>query len=48
VVGRVIVGLGIGISAVVVPSYLGEVAPAKGVCEGLWKRAHCPKTCGAE
>ncbi|KAI3430693.1 hypothetical protein D9Q98_005282 [Chlorella vulgaris] len=29
VVGRVIVGLGIGISAVVVPSYLGEVAPAK-------------------
>ncbi|KAK9817311.1 hypothetical protein WJX72_012503 [[Myrmecia] bisecta] len=29
VVGRVVVGLGIGISAVVVPAYLGEVAPAK-------------------
>lgn len=28
VIGRVIVGIGIGISAVVVPAYLGEVAPA--------------------
>ena len=27
--GRVLVGIGIGISAVVVPAYLGEVAPAK-------------------
>ena len=29
IVGRFIIGIGIGISAVVVPSYLGEVAPAK-------------------
>lgn len=29
VVGRVIVGLGIGISAVVIPTYLGEMAPAE-------------------
>ena len=28
-VGRFVVGLGIGISAVVVPAYLGELAPAK-------------------
>lgn len=28
VVGRVIVGVGIGIAAVVVPSYLGEIAPS--------------------
>ena len=27
-VGRLLVGFGIGISAVVVPAYLGEVAPA--------------------
>lgn len=27
--GRFLVGLGIGVSAVVVPAYLGEVAPAK-------------------
>lgn len=27
-VGRVLVGIGIGVSAVVVPAYLGEVAPA--------------------
>jgi MFS transporter, SP family, solute carrier family 2 (myo-inositol transporter), member 13 len=27
VLGRLVVGLGIGISAVVVPAYLGEVAP---------------------
>ena len=27
--GRFLVGLGIGISAVVVPVYLGEVAPAQ-------------------
>ena len=26
--GRLLVGFGIGISAVVVPAYLGEVAPA--------------------
>ncbi len=25
--GRLLVGLGIGVSAVVVPAYLGEVAP---------------------
>lgn len=30
VVGRVVVGLGIGVSAAVVPAYLGEVAPARG------------------
>ena len=30
VVGRVVVGVGIGIAATVVPAYLGEVAPAKG------------------
>lgn len=29
IVGRLVVGVGIGISAVVVPSYLGEVAPSK-------------------
>jgi len=29
VAGRLLVGIGIGISAVVVPSYLGEVAPAE-------------------
>ncbi len=29
VVGRLLVGVGIGISAVVVPAYLGEVAPAE-------------------
>ncbi|KAL4420816.1 hypothetical protein ABPG75_010472 [Micractinium tetrahymenae] len=29
VVGRVVVGMGIGISATVVPAYLGEVAPAR-------------------
>ncbi|PSC70824.1 inositol transporter 2 isoform B [Micractinium conductrix] len=29
VVGRVVVGVGIGIAATVVPAYLGEVAPAK-------------------
>jgi hypothetical protein len=29
VIGRLIVGMGIGISAVVVPAYLGEVSPAK-------------------
>lgn len=29
-VGRVVVGVGIGISASVVPAYLGEVAPARG------------------
>lgn len=29
VVGRFVVGVGIGVSAVVVPTYLGEVAPAK-------------------
>ena len=29
VVGRLLTGLGIGVSAVVVPAYLGEVAPAK-------------------
>jgi MFS family permease len=28
VLGRLLVGLGIGVSAVVVPAYLGEVAPA--------------------
>ena len=28
-VGRVLIGLGIGVSAVVVPAYLGEVAPAR-------------------
>ena len=28
-VGRLLVGVGIGISAVVVPAYLGEVAPAE-------------------
>ena len=27
--GRVLIGVGIGVSAVVVPAYLGEVAPAK-------------------
>ena len=26
--GRLLVGLGIGVSAVVIPAYLGEVAPA--------------------
>lgn len=30
VAGRVVIGLGIGISAAVVPAYLGEVAPARG------------------
>ena len=29
VLGRFMVGIGIGISAVVVPVYLGEVAPAQ-------------------
>ena len=29
VVGRLMVGVGIGISAVVVPTYLAELAPAK-------------------
>lgn len=29
VLGRFVVGVGIGMSAVVVPAYLGEVAPAK-------------------
>jgi SP family myo-inositol transporter-like MFS transporter 13 len=29
IIGRFLVGIGIGISAVVVPAYLGEVAPAK-------------------
>lgn len=29
VAGRLLVGLGIGVSAVVVPAYLGEVAPAE-------------------
>ncbi len=31
--GRFLVGLGIGISAVVVPVYLGEVAPAQVMTE---------------
>ena len=29
VIGRFVLGIGIGISAVVVPTYLGEVAPAR-------------------
>ena len=29
VVGRILIGLGIGVSAVVVPAYLGELSPAK-------------------
>lgn len=29
ILGRVIVGLGIGISAVVIPTYLGEIAPSE-------------------
>ena len=29
IVGRILVGLGIGVSAVVVPAYLGELSPAK-------------------
>lgn len=28
IAGRVVVGMGIGVNAVVVPAYLGEVAPA--------------------
>lgn len=28
-VGRLLVGMGIGVSAVVVPAYLGEVAPSQ-------------------
>ena len=32
VLGRFMVGIGIGISAVVVPVYLGEVAPAQVHC----------------
>lgn len=28
-IGRVFIGLGVGVSAVVVPAYLGEIAPAK-------------------
>jgi len=28
-VGRFLIGIGIGVSAVVVPAYLGEVAPAR-------------------
>jgi cyanate permease len=33
VVGRFVVGVGIGVSAVVVPAYLGEVSPRS--CLGL-------------
>lgn len=35
IAGRVVVGLGIGISAAVVPAYLGEVAPASGAPQQL-------------
>lgn len=38
-VGRLLVGLGIGVSAVVVPAYLGEVAPpqARGTIVELYE-----------
>ncbi len=37
--GRLLVGLGIGVSAVVVPAYLGEVAPpqARGTIVELYE-----------
>ena len=38
-IGRVLVGLGIGVSAVVVPAYLGEISPAKVRERGA---PHCP------
>lgn len=43
VVGRVLVGLGIGISAVVVPAYLGELSPAalRGRIVELYEVALC-------
>ena len=56
VVGRLLVGFGIGISAVVVPAYLGEVAPAgvrgrivevRALCSPCAARLHpaCPLWC---
>lgn len=33
IIGRLLIGLGIGISAVAIPAYLGEISPAK-VCGG--------------
>ena len=50
-VGRLLVGFGIGISAVVVPAYLGEVAPAgvrgrivevRALCSPCAALQHCP------
>mmetsp|Transcript_16261 Transcript_16261/g.48710 ORF Transcript_16261/g.48710 Transcript_16261/m.48710 type:complete len:947 (-) Transcript_16261:1340-4180(-) len=43
VVGRLLVGLGIGVSAVVVPAYLGEVAPpqARGTIVELYEVLLC-------
>ena len=45
-VGRLLVGFGIGISAVVVPAYLGEVAPAGVRGRIVEARALC-RTCAA-
>lgn len=42
IIGRLLIGLGIGISAVAIPAYLGEISPAKVriICSTLQK-LHC-------
>ncbi len=53
IIGRLLIGLGIGISAVAIPAYLGEISPAKVCgcgclvlllavyCNGLWLKNIC-------